>query len=163
MSAGLAEDAARSCLQKLDAFQAELLVGGTATQVLERRAGGAIRAEVDRALHVAPSAEQRARLDVVEQALGYRSVRLMHGPTILSEAEIWFVPGRLDPAMVTALAETERPFGTVIASLSPTRRTLSVERPGDETILRVRALVLSGAGVPLAEVSEAYRAAALGR
>lgn len=162
--AGVAGQTARNELgDRLDAFAAELLVGAAATRLLERRAGGRVHAEVDRALFVAPAAEQRARLELGADPVGYRSVRLMHGATILSEAEIWFVPGRLDPAMVKALAETDRPFGTVIAGLLPTRRTLSVERPGDEIILRVRALVMSSDGLPLAEVSEAYRPAALGR
>lgn len=149
-------------LDGLDAFESELLAGGIATLVLERRAGGRVHAEVDRALYVAPDAQQRQALGVDRETVSYRSVRLMHGDTILSEAEIWFVPSRLDPEMATALAETDQPFGSVIRALAPTRLTLSVERPeAGAAVLRIRALVLDGEGRALAEVSEAYRAAAI--
>ncbi len=151
----------------VDALHADLLAGPTATSVLERRCGGlAVRAEVDRGIDVPASAEQRDRLAVsADEPLGYRRVRLVCGARLLSEAENWFVPERLTPEMRAALAESDTPFGAVIADLVPVRCNLAAERLWDGrgappvAVLRHRALVSSGAGVPLAEVVETYQRA----
>ncbi len=135
-----------------------------------------IRAVRDRGADVAPTAEQRVRLGIGPgEPVVYRRVALVCGTTVLSQAENWFVPARLDPAMVRALAETDTPFGTVIAPLQPQRRTVSDERlwhPLDrgarrcvavpQTLLRHRALVLTPVGTPLAEVVETYQRDLLG-
>ncbi len=150
----------------LDVFAAELAAGPTATVVLQRRCGSdvPVRAEVDRALSVSPDAEQRAKLKVgADATLGYRRVRLVCGDRLLSVAENWFVPDRLTPEMQRTLAETDRPYGAVIAALSPRRVPLASlrlwdgEGPAPEAVLRIDALVETGEGVPLALVSETYQ------
>ena len=149
----------------LDAFAAELAAGPTATAVLQRRCGDVpVRAEVDRAVTVAPNAEQRAKLKVgADDAVGYRRVRLVCGDRLLSVAENWFVPDRLTPEMQRMLAETDRPYGAVIAALSPRRlpiasvRLWGGEGAAPEAVLRIEALVETGEGLPLALVSETYQ------
>lgn len=182
----LAHAQAEAIVATLDA---RLLASASATATLADWCGKhhladkpLIRAERDRGAVVAPTAEQRARLGIgADEAVVYRRVRLMCGDHLLSEAENWFVPGRLDPAMVERLAATDTPFGTVIVPLKPQRRTISDERlwrplpegweaqptsrsgqsAGCEAIpaalFRHRALVLDGTGKPLAEVVETYQ------
>lgn len=156
----------------VERLNAELLAGRTATETLERRCAALglathprVHAEVDRT-SPAPDAPPavRERLGVATGTqLGYRRVRLMCGPLVLSEAENWYVPSRLSPAMNAALADGDAPFGRVILPLSPVRQNLSAEilsradQPAGP-VLRHRALVLDGEGRALAEVIETYQA-----
>lgn len=106
------------------------------------------------------------RLDVDTPALiAYRRVWLAHGRHVLSVAENWFVPDRLDPAMRAQLAKDSTPFGRVIESLAPMRETLKAQRlwnpsqgdgklPG--ALLHHHALVRLPGGAPVCEVSEVY-------
>lgn len=150
-------------------LDADLLRGPTATAALQRRCGDVpVRVEVDRTAHRPASAAQRKRLGVgPEEPVGYRKVRLICGKRILSEAENWYVPGRLTAAMNKALDSGTRPYGAVIAPLHPHRRTLAHERLWDgrgkapRAVLRHSALVMSDRNVPLAEVVETYLNGAL--
>lgn len=155
-----------------DALNARLLAGPTATGVLqqwcdEHDVGAKVRAEVRRRAVRAPDAAQRARLAVsADEPVAYRHVRLSCGKWLLSEAENWYVPSRLTPAMNAALAGGDTPFGAAIAALSPRRTGLGAELfwrdgPMPEALFRHRALVLDSAGRPLAEVVETYQADAL--
>ena len=176
--------------------QAEALIAGLDEQLLATRSATAtlgewcalhrlapdptIVAVADRVPQVAPTAEQRALLGVgPDDAVAYRRVQLKCGSHVLSVAENWFVPARLDAAMVNALATTDVPFGRVIAPLKPYRQTLNAERlwhplaPGWEqratpepapgcqpvpaALLRHRALVLDARGRALALVVETYQ------
>ncbi|MES2445133.1 MAG: hypothetical protein V4574_20095 [Pseudomonadota bacterium] len=146
-----------------------LLAGPTATGVLaawcaEHGLADPARIHAERVEGPAAEAspEQRARLQVAPgEPLGYRRVRLMCGSHLMSQAENWFVPARLTPAMRALLADTDTPFGTVIAPLGPTRRNLEAAMlwqagPMPSELLRHRALVLGADGRPLAEVVETY-------
>ncbi|QIG81787.1 hypothetical protein G5C33_04620 [Sphingosinithalassobacter tenebrarum] len=152
-------------VESLEAFAAELAAGPTATIVLQRRCGDVpVRADVDRALTVAPNAAQRARLEVdADTPVIYRRVRLMCGERLLSVAENWFVPGRLAPDMQAALADSDRPYGEVIAPLAPRRVPLRTVRLWDgqgnvpDAVLQIDALVQAGDGRALALVSETYQ------
>ena len=157
----------------LDAFNARLLAGPTATGVLnqwctEHGVTDKVRAErVAGGLHFA-SAEQRARLKVgPDEPLGYRRVRLSCGGHVLSEAENWYVPSRLTPEINALLDGGDTPFGAAIAPLRPSRKNLAAERLWQGTgtvpddVLRHRALVFDGTGRPLAEVVETYKRTAL--
>lgn len=147
----------------LDALEAELTRGGIVTRVLEAWAGAPVRAERV-AVHADASAATRLRLRAAaDEPIGFRRVRLMVGGAVLSEADNWFVPGRLTPAMRAALDHSDTPFGRVIAPLAPRRETLACERLAADPVLRVRALVLGGDGTPLAEVVELYRSAVFDR
>jgi hypothetical protein len=75
-----------------------------------------------------PTAEQLQRLDVTEQdEVKYRKVQLRCGTQVLSEADNWYVPGRLTPEMNRILETTDTPFGRAVESLEPYRRTFAVK------------------------------------
>lgn len=155
-------------------LNARLLAGPTATQVLAdwcQRHGMAnparIHAERVEGAVAEASAEQRARLEVgSDEPLGYRRVRLMCGTHLMSEAENWYVPSRLTAAMRAQLAETDTPYGAVIAPLGPKRHNFEVTQlwqdgPLPRDLFRHRALVVGRDGRPLAEVVETYTAGTL--
>lgn len=105
------------------------------------------------------------RLDAPANDISYRHVRLVHKGRIVSDAHNWYVPSRLTPSMVQALATTTTPFGTLIEPLCPTRETLASEKlwsPDDPSqtlpprLLHHQALLRSGSGIPICEVSEVY-------
>ncbi len=115
------------------------------------------------------TAEQRARLGVgPDEPVRYRHVRLACGDRVLSEADNWYVPSRLTPEMNTALDGSDVPFGRVVRPLAPVRQVVSVQSfplaadPGpDAPLVRVDALLVTGAGVPFCEVIETYLGATL--
>ncbi|TLG78792.1 hypothetical protein [Methylocystis sp. B8] len=75
-----------------------------------------------------PSDETRRRLEVgAEEPVKYRRVQLACGEHVLSEADNWYVPGRLSDEMNHALETTETPFGKAIAPLQPFRRTMEMK------------------------------------
>jgi chorismate-pyruvate lyase len=117
----------------MQSLNAEILASRSATTTLERWCRDhrlaaepriiAERVSVDR---VAPTEEQRARLMVADsEEVRYRRVRLRCGDHVLSEAENWYVPGRLTPEMNRLLETTETPFGRVVQPLGAYRRTFS--------------------------------------
>ncbi|MGE4410408.1 MAG: hypothetical protein AB7D33_07555 [Sphingobium sp.] len=116
-----------------------------------------------------PSPVTIAHLEVNgPEAIICRRVRLMDGRRILSDAHNFYVPSRLTERMQALLTDSDIPFGTIIAPLSPRRDTLRVERywPTDEApderqrlparLLRHDAIVRDASGVPLCVVSEVY-------
>ncbi len=71
------------------------------------------------------SEETRRRLRVEPgEPVKYRRVALSCGAHVLSEAENWYVPGRLTEEMNRTLETTETPFGKAVAPLDPFRRTI---------------------------------------
>lgn len=140
------------------ALDAELLAANSATAVLQRRCPVPIRAEVDRGSMKAADKRVRRHLGVRKPAqLVYRLVRLTCDGIVYSRAENWYRPDRLTPAMNEGLLNGDTPFGVVVRPLAPIRHTLNTQVPKErDAILRHRALVLSGDGLPLAEVVETY-------
>jgi hypothetical protein len=55
----------------------------------------------------------------------YRRVKLTCGTHVLSEADNWYVPVRLTPAMNQVLDTTDTAFGRAVMALDFRRRTLS--------------------------------------
>lgn len=132
------------------------------------------------------SPEIRAVLQVeADEPVRYRRVQLACGDRILSEADNWYVPGRLTPEMNKALDETDTPFGRAVAALNFRRRTTSAELlfkplpdgwdvqpilpvagPDSLTIppfvLEHRATLFNAAGVPFSAVVESYTDQVLG-
>jgi hypothetical protein len=178
--------AALALIQELNA---ELLASRSATATLEgwcsrhRLADPpritAHRIEVDDS---APGADQRQRLQVgAAELVKYRRVQLRCGERVLSEAENWYVPGRLAADMNRVLETTETPFGKVVKPLDPYRRTFGARllwsplpagweieplkhAPASGQLLRVpaallehRALLYDGRHRPLAELHEVYQ------
>ena len=121
-----------------------------------------------------PSPLQRARLAIgPDEPLRYRRVRLTCAGLVLSEAENWYVPARLTPAMNAVLEASQTPFGRVVHPLAPLRRHLSLLRlwrpvaeewpAAGEPLFRVEAVLSTGSGLPFCEVAETYTGAVLTR
>lgn len=73
-----------------------------------------------------PTPEQRQLLAVdATEPIHFRRVRLKCGDHVLSEAQNWYVPSRLTPAMNATLDTTDTAFGRVVKPLDFRRRTLS--------------------------------------
>jgi len=75
-----------------------------------------------------PTAEQKQRLQVAsDDEVKYRRVRLHCGDRVLSEADNWYVPGRLTAEMNRLLETTDTPFGKAVQALEPYRQTFAVK------------------------------------
>jgi chorismate-pyruvate lyase len=131
------------------------------------------------------SPEQRRELGVTPtEAIRYRRVRLLCGKVVLSEADNWYVPGRLTAEMNRSLDSTDTPFGRVVQALHFQRHTLSSTllwfplpegwemkpiSPSDASavlmippeLLQHRALLTLPDGTPFSEVVETYTAGVL--
>jgi hypothetical protein len=180
-------------LAVLQSFNADLLGHASATLTLERWCGahrlaqdGTIVAELDRTAARPATAEQRARLHVgADERVAYRRVRLSCGGLVLSEADNWYVPGRLTPEMNRLLEETTTPFGRAVLDLGFRRELLGAEllwhplpdgwdmQPSlpvaggavlamPDRVLEHRAVLLTRENVPFSEVRETYTAGVLG-
>jgi hypothetical protein len=94
----------------------------------------------------------------------YRHVQLTCGAHTLSDADNWYLPARLTADMNRKLDETDTPFGAIVAPLAFHRRTLEARvlldalraGPVPRFVLRHRALLTTGAGVPFSVVVERY-------
>ena len=121
-------------LALLQTLNADLLSHDSATLTLERWCADHRLAEppriVARRVRDAPKPlpdDLRALLKVdAGEPVGYRHVQLMCGTHVFSEADNWYVPGRLTPEMNRLLETSETPFGYVVQPLRPYRRTFAV-------------------------------------
>ena len=122
-------------LALIQTLNAEILASRSATQSLENWCRDhrlaeepRITARSIRGISRAPDADQRQRLQVTDRdEVKYRRVQLLCGVHVLSEADNWYVPGRLTPEMNRLLDTTDTPFGTVVRSLEPYRRTFAMK------------------------------------
>jgi hypothetical protein len=103
-------------------------------------------------------ADIRARLAAGSgEPIRYRRVQLMCGSHVLSRADNWYRPGKLTADMNRQLDSSDAPFGAVVRSLNFRRQTLNVrDRPDAETLLEVKAVLISAAGIPFSLVVEDY-------
>jgi hypothetical protein len=173
-------------LALLQSLNADLLSHDSATATLERwcavhRLASPPRIVAERVtLDRPPTPEQRKDLDVAPtESVRYRRVRLMCGALALSEADNWYVPGRLTPEMNRVLDTTDTPFGKAVQALHFQRHILSStllwrplpdgwERGGHpcgggapaldmpSELLQHRALLSLPDGTPISEVVETY-------
>ena len=178
-------------LALIETLNAELLAARSATATLEKWCADHHMAEEPRivakradAAEKPASAETRQRLAVREgETVKYRRVALVCGAQVLSEADNWYVPGRLTQEMNRLLEETETPFGKVVAALHPFRRTFEAQllwsplpagwemdaRPEEEAdaadpphaLIEHRALLYGGDQRPFSEVDEIYTSGVL--
>ncbi|PXW63659.1 hypothetical protein [Methylobacterium sp. B4] len=163
----------------IETLSARLLAAPSATAVLEAWCAERGLAPDPRIVAVRvpgpdklPGTARRERLAVgADEPIRYRRVRLTCGSHVLSEADNWYVPSRLTPAMNAALDNSQAPFGHVVRPLGPSRRNLSLTMlwssehdmtmPGPgEPLFSVEA-VLSAGGIPFCEVAETYTGAVL--
>lgn len=180
-------------LALLQTLNAELLSHDSATLTLEHWCDVHHLASPPRIVAVrvpgidkAPSAEQRRQLGVAPtESVRYRRVKLLCGAVVLSEADNWYVPGRLTPEMNKLLDTTDVPFGRVVQPLHFQRHTLSATllwqplpegwemspvAAGDRVaglsippkLLEHRAMLTLPDGTPFSEVVETYTESILG-
>jgi hypothetical protein len=120
-------------LALMQRLNAEILGSRSATLTLEKwcrdhalaeepRIAARLIAGADKAL----DAEQRRRLQLIDEKVTYRKVELRCGTHVLSEADNWYVPGRLTAEMNRLLETTDTPFGKAVQSLEPYRQTFDV-------------------------------------
>src|SRR5437868_14360025 len=122
-------------LALLQTLNADLLRHDSATLTLERWCSDHRLAEVPRIVvrrtrdtdKPIPD-ELRAKLaSIASETIAYRHVQLVCGDHVLSEADNWYVPDRLTPAMNRQLETSDEPFGKVVKSLGFQRRAISAE------------------------------------
>jgi chorismate-pyruvate lyase len=180
----------RTLQETLQTLNAELLSHDSATVTLEHWCGQRHLAEpaqviahrvqgIDKPV----SDEQRKLLQVgANEPVRYRHVQLSCGAVVLSEADNWYVPGRLTAQMNAQLDASDTPFGKVVSSLHFQRHTLSAvllwqpwPEGGDQrqplmpppalevpaAVLEHRALLTLPDGTPFSEVVETYTGKAL--
>jgi hypothetical protein len=169
---------------RIDELQRQLMSHPSATLVLTQWcAAYHLAAEpqiIARRVHgPAKPIPYRVRLNLAlkpGEAVGYRRVQLLCGDRILSDADNWYVPDRLTPAMNRLLDHTDTPFGLAVRDLHFERRTLSSKTlwapiapaaPGSmmsvpEHLLRNEGLLTVPGGLPIAQVIENYTAEILG-
>jgi chorismate-pyruvate lyase len=174
-------------LALLQTLNAELLSHDSATLTLERwcdshRLASPPRIVAERVAGVdkPPTEEQRRELGVTAtDPVRYRRVRLLCGAVVLSEADNWYVPGRLTPDMNRLLDTTDTPFGRAVQALHFQRHTISAkllwlplpegwemsplaarDRAGElmapPGVLEHRAVLTLPDGTPFSEVVETY-------
>ena len=122
-------------LALLQTLNADLLSHDSATLTLERWCAAHRLAEparvvarrvLDASKPIPP--ELRAALALgPDEPLAYRRVQLVCGIHVLSEADNWYVPGRLTAQMNRQLDETDLPFGKVVKPLGLQRHTVSAQ------------------------------------
>ncbi len=175
-------------LALIETLNAELLSHPSATLTLERWCNwhglapeAKLVARLERGAEKRLDDKDRERLAAGPgDGLRYRHVRLFCGDKLLSEADNWYVPGRLTADMNRLLDETDTPFGRVVHDLDFRRETLSskllwsplserwdvspepalpasgsrLEAP--DHILEHRAVLRASNGVPFSFVVETY-------
>ncbi|MTJ83561.1 MAG: hypothetical protein F8N37_21450 [Telmatospirillum sp.] len=180
-------------LALIQGLNADLLASRSATLTLEawcrthRLADPpTVVAHLDRTVDKPATAEQRRRLEVADdEPVRFRRVRLYCGDKLLSEADNWYVPGRLTVGMNQILDSTDTPFGKAVLELGPTRQTFAAKMlwsplpdgwerapvpasspvPGDDAgpimvpdaLFEHRALLFTAGRVPFSEVAEVYQ------
>jgi chorismate-pyruvate lyase len=170
----------------IETLNAELLSNPSATLTLERWCGAhRLAAEAKVSAHlvggedrqIAP--EDRSLLAIAaEEPVRYRRVQLFCGDKLLSEADNWYVPGRLTAEMNRLLDQTDTPFGRAVKDLEFQRQTLKVTLlwrplppgweleaaqpdkagalPVPDHVLEHRAILYTSARVPFSIVVETY-------
>jgi chorismate-pyruvate lyase len=174
-------------LALLQTLNAELLSHDSATATLEHWCGEhrlaastSVTAQRVKGVDRPANDEQRKLLQVgSNDTVRYRRVKLFCGGVELSEADNWYVPGRLTSEMNAQLNASDIPFGKVIRPLHFQRHTISATLlwqplpPGWENgspipedgsgplqvpaaVLEHRALLSLPDGTPISEVVETY-------
>lgn len=172
-----ARQEAQSAYRLLQSLDAALQRQDSATAVLEQWCADRRLARPARISAVrlageerAPDAAVRAALRVSDtEAVRHRRVQLRCGDRVLSSADNWYVPARLDAAMNRQLETSDVPFGRVVQPLGFRRLRLDSEwlwqpaaHPGGTPplpaeLLRQRAVLLLPDGTPISYVVETYR------
>ena len=174
-----ARQQAETLLQRLNA---DLLSHPSATLTLDRwcrihglASPARVAAEPVHDAYLPPTAAQRQLLAVApDTPVIHRRVRLRCGGYVLSEADNWYVPSRLTPAMNHQLETSDIAFGRAVQDLHFRRHTLAVRllwHPGTSDgggemhiparVLQHQAVLVLPDGTPFSEVIETYTGAVL--
>jgi len=160
----------------VEVLHQRVLTGQSATATLESWCAEHGLAEQARVRAVRVHGQDKPAPADVLQALGadastplrYRRVQLACGSRVLSEADNWYLPDHLSPAMNQVLDTTDEPFGRVVGPLGFQRQTVTDQTfwpprgEGDRgVILEVRALLRDRQQQPFSYVIESYLAQAL--
>jgi chorismate-pyruvate lyase len=140
-------------------LHAALLTADSATSVLEAFFAPPVRAVRLLEIQLPPDTAQLRRLGVVASTeVRHRRVRLFSGESMLSEADLWYIPARLPADMVARLETTSIPFGHVMRPLGLRRQTTEARicKAEESHALEHRAVLTQADGLPVAEVFERY-------
>ncbi|HEY4162075.1 MAG TPA: hypothetical protein VGM59_03365 [Dongiaceae bacterium] len=174
-------------LALLETLNADLLSHDSATLVLENwcrshNLAASSRVTAQRVANAQKeiTAAQRTLLGIgADEPVRYRRVMLSCGGHVLSEADNWYVPGRLSAEMNHALDTTDVAFGRAVQALHFRRRTLSAAllwsplpehwemaapsatkeggmMPVPDHVLQHHAVLTLPDGTPFSEVVETY-------
>jgi chorismate-pyruvate lyase len=170
----------------LQTLNADLLSHDSATAVLQgwcdAHGPGGVKIVAQRVQGQDRPLPEAGRLLLGPGPVRYRRVLLACGAQVLSEADNWYLPERLTPAMNRQLDESEVPFGVVVRPLDFRRRTLAARllyaplQPGWETgktpagpappipaeVLQHTAILSTPDGAPFSYLVETYTGQALG-
>jgi chorismate-pyruvate lyase len=136
-----------------------LLANASATAVLRELFGAPVLIRRVPGRSAAPDQSHAALLAVARPAeIVHRHVVLHAGGRAVSEADLFYVPGRLWPGMAETLATSDVPFGTVVSPMQPVRETTAARVCAlDEAYaLEHRAVLRDAFGAPIAAVHERY-------
>ncbi len=157
-------------------LNAELLSHASATETLQRWCAGRHLADPAKIVARRVTGQDKLADDVVRRLLHaapgepvrYRHVALACGDRVLSNADNWYRPAALTPAMNAELDATDHPFGAVVRPLGFQRHTLSAailisarDRQVPAAVLRHRAVLETADGTPFSLVVETYPRAVL--
>jgi chorismate-pyruvate lyase len=157
-------------------LRSQLRAANSATAVLDRwcashgmaPAGTVVADKITEGSRPVSPAVRRLLRVGANEPLVFRHVRLRCQDHVLSDALLWYVPGRLPSAMNEQLLETNIPFGRVIGPLDVRRRELSARRTWRSgrvgaasgeipvTLFYQTALLILPDGAPIAYVREEY-------
>jgi hypothetical protein len=154
---------------RLQAFESQLEAQPSATAVLQKwcdvHAPGSriVAHQVQYAPAPLPDAGRQALAIKPGEKLRYRRVQLTCAGHVLSNADNWYLPGKLTPAMNETLEHTQTPFGVAVAALHFSRRNLETRYLADEqNVLRHSAVLLTDKGEAFSFVVETYTKEILG-
>ena len=118
----------------LQTLNSQLLSHDSATLTLDQWCGAHKMADPARTVaervhgqEQPPPPEVLQLLGVPADAVRYRQVKLRCGDHVLSEADNWYVPARLQPQMNQVLDTTDTAFGRAVQDLHFQRHTLSAK------------------------------------
>jgi chorismate-pyruvate lyase len=136
----------------------KLLASASATAVLREVFGEPVEIVRIAGDPVAATASQCAALEVANAAeVVHRRVVLLAAGRKASDADLWYVPGRLWPGMAEKLLTSTVPFGTVVAPMQPSRETLAARIcTAGETYALHHEAILRVDRAPIALVHEYY-------
>jgi chorismate-pyruvate lyase len=159
-------------LALLQTLNADLLSHDSATLTLEHWCGShhlanpaQVSAQRVSGIDKPVDDEQRRLLRVgASDVVRYRRVQLTCGGVMLSQADNWYVPGRLTPDMNVQLDASDTPFGKVVGPLHFQRHTISAMLlwqplpPGWETDSSAAPAVKAGASLTVPAAVLEHRA-----